>query len=286
MTRSTPRQKNIGTLKDYYYLLGIRRKADLKEIQQAFRKLAIKFHPEDRDSDPFYNNYYRRIKEAYDQLSDEQRRYTYDRRLARFEAASNNKQATPSPVINSFFASKKESKVDELITISWEVLNAEAVKITPIGEVASNGTQTIRLPEMRQDQEYILLELQATNADESNSVSKTLSIKNLSFVRSEAADTDTTYLRPRKKTQPKKERPIPSFEEEPAVVTIPKKQKTPKAIPKKVKTKPKKVTTKRTQSNTPNPRQQNQTVAYIIVAGMVFIMIIMSYVIYSLNPVL
>lgn len=286
MTKSTPRQKNIGTLKDYYYLLGIRRKADLKEIQQAFRKLAIKFHPEDRDSDPFYNNYYRRIKEAYDQLSDEQRRYTYDRRLARFEAASNNKQATPPPVINSFFASKKESKADELITISWEVLNAEAVKITPIGEVASNGTQTIRLPEMHQDQEYILLELQATNADQANSVSKTLSIKNLSYVRSETEDSDTSYLRPRKNTQPRKERPTPSFDDEETVVTTPKKQKTTKNIPKKVKPKTKKVTTKRTPNNTPNPRQQNQTVAYIIVAGMVFIMIIMSYVIYSLNPVL
>lgn len=254
-------------VKDYYYILGIRRKADLKEIQTAFHKLSLKFHPNEHNNDPFYTNYYRRVKEAYTQLSDEQRRYVYDRRLAKFEAQSATKSKVPPPVIASFFASKKASHIDDLITISWEVLNAEHIAITPIGQVASNGTQTIRLPEQQRNEPYIQIDLEASNAEHANTVSKTLEIRNLSYT---TPDEETYSPSPIKKS--KKRETITT-----RTSTKNKKTTSPPKTSKKNSTTP---------ISEPDPRQnENQLIAYALVVGMIFIMGVMIYIINSLNPI-
>lgn len=259
-------------MKDYYYILGIRQQADLKEIQTAYHKLVLKFHPEQNGGDRFYTNYYRRIKEAYDVLSDEQSRYRYDRRLELFQSKGESKRSLPPPIIASFFASKKASHAHELITISWEVLNAETVYIKPIGEVASNGTQTVRLQEQLSSAEYIYLELTAHNADKTNTVSKVLEIKNLSFApsariaaiekRQEEAEDNPSLGAP--KTSPKKKTSSSS----------------------KTKTKKKQPKSKKTRTSIPAEQRRNQGQAYLLVIAMLFIMAVMLYIIYSLNPIL
>lgn len=63
---------------DYYELLGVPRKAPLKEIRQAYRKLARKFHPDLNPGDKSSEEKFKQVQEAYDVLSDTKKRQMYD----------------------------------------------------------------------------------------------------------------------------------------------------------------------------------------------------------------
>ena len=63
---------------DYYDLLGVRRKSTAKEIRQAYRKLARKYHPDLNPGDKSAEEKFKQIQEAYDVLSDSKKRATYD----------------------------------------------------------------------------------------------------------------------------------------------------------------------------------------------------------------
>ncbi len=67
-------------MKDYYKILGVRRKASEKEIRKAFYRLAFLYHP-DRNKDKDAAEKFKEIKEAYEVLSDPERRALYDRHL-------------------------------------------------------------------------------------------------------------------------------------------------------------------------------------------------------------
>merc|ERR1712012_795540 len=63
--------------KDYYKVLGVDRGASDKAIKKAFRKLALKYHP-DKNPDEDTSKKFRQIAEAYEALRDEDRRRQYD----------------------------------------------------------------------------------------------------------------------------------------------------------------------------------------------------------------
>lgn len=63
--------------RDYYEVLGINRNASEAEIKKAYRKLAMKYHP-DRNPDKDSAAKFQEISEAYEVLSDEQKRAAYD----------------------------------------------------------------------------------------------------------------------------------------------------------------------------------------------------------------
>jgi molecular chaperone DnaJ len=63
---------------DYYELLGVPRKAPLKEIRQAYRKLARKYHPDLNPGDKSSEEKFKKVQEAYDVLSDTKKRQMYD----------------------------------------------------------------------------------------------------------------------------------------------------------------------------------------------------------------
>jgi molecular chaperone DnaJ len=65
------------TQRNYYETLGIPRTADEKTIKNAFRKLALQYHP-DRNKDPGAEERFKEIAEAYAVLSDTQKRAAYD----------------------------------------------------------------------------------------------------------------------------------------------------------------------------------------------------------------
>lgn len=67
------------TDRDYYSLLDVERSAPLKEIERAFRKLARKLHPDINPGDEAAEVRYRLICEAYEVLSNPERRQRYDR---------------------------------------------------------------------------------------------------------------------------------------------------------------------------------------------------------------
>ena len=64
-------------MKDYYGILGVAKDADQKTIRDAFRKLALKHHP-DRDKSPGAEERFKEIAEAYSVLSDRKKRAEYD----------------------------------------------------------------------------------------------------------------------------------------------------------------------------------------------------------------
>jgi hypothetical protein len=65
-------------MKDFYYILGTARNATAAEIEAAYGKLARKFMPEGEHQDPFIDEHFRSIAEAYDVLRDSRRRHKYD----------------------------------------------------------------------------------------------------------------------------------------------------------------------------------------------------------------
>jgi len=64
--------------RDYYEILGVGREADEREIKKAFRRLARELHPDVNGHDPEAEHKFKEAAEAYEVLSDPERRRTYD----------------------------------------------------------------------------------------------------------------------------------------------------------------------------------------------------------------
>lgn len=64
--------------KDYYKLLGVPRDAEEKEIKKAYRKLAVKYHPDKNPGDHQAEERFKEINEAYEVLGDSAKRAKYD----------------------------------------------------------------------------------------------------------------------------------------------------------------------------------------------------------------
>ncbi|MCF0057379.1 molecular chaperone DnaJ [Dyadobacter sp. CY356] len=64
--------------RDYYEVLGVDRGAAADEIKKAYRKLAIKFHPDKNPDDPTAEDKFKEAAEAYSILSDDNKRARYD----------------------------------------------------------------------------------------------------------------------------------------------------------------------------------------------------------------
>ena len=68
--------------KDYYKSLGVSRESGDQEIQQAYRKLALKYHPDKNPGDAKAEARFKEISEAYEVLSDPEKKKMYDLRGA------------------------------------------------------------------------------------------------------------------------------------------------------------------------------------------------------------
>ena len=64
--------------RDYYEVLGVSKSADDKEIKKAYRRVAMKYHPDRNPDDPDADEKFKEATEAYDVLTDSEKRAAYD----------------------------------------------------------------------------------------------------------------------------------------------------------------------------------------------------------------
>ena len=69
----------MATKRDYYEVLGVERNTSTDEIKKAYRRLAVKFHPDKNPGDAGAEEKFKELGEAYEVLIDENKRSAYDR---------------------------------------------------------------------------------------------------------------------------------------------------------------------------------------------------------------
>ncbi|MBT8228993.1 MAG: DnaJ domain-containing protein, partial [Bacteroidia bacterium] len=65
--------------RDYYEILGVAKDADQSTIKKAYRKVAMKFHPDKNPGDNAAEEKFKEAAEAYEVLSDDNKKARYDR---------------------------------------------------------------------------------------------------------------------------------------------------------------------------------------------------------------
>jgi len=68
----------MATKRDYYEILGVDKGASADDIKKAYRKMAIKYHPDKNPDDPTAEDKFKEAAEAYDVLSDDNKKARYD----------------------------------------------------------------------------------------------------------------------------------------------------------------------------------------------------------------
>jgi len=84
--------------KDYYQVLGVKKGASVDEIKKAYRKLAVKYHPDKNPGDKRAEDKFKEINEAYAVLSDPTKKAQYDR----FGSAGFHQRYTEEDIFRGF----------------------------------------------------------------------------------------------------------------------------------------------------------------------------------------
>ncbi len=161
-------------MKDYYYILGVSKNATKDEIKVAYKKLSKKFHPDMNSGDKFFEERFKDILEAYENL------------MKNDPELSTNTQKTEfviDPEIVKFTSSKYIIVSGEEFELEWETKYCSEVKIIPFGAVAANGNKTYKLNNLN-DKKNISLELVGINK-KGNLVKKILILQNKTILDNE-----------------------------------------------------------------------------------------------------
>lgn len=103
-------------MKNHYQTLGVKNSATPEEIKKAFRALALKHHPDRNPGDAKAEDKFKDLAEAYDVLSDAQKRREYDAALAGPATGASGPRRRPAAEGPAPFASDVESmSIDEIL---------------------------------------------------------------------------------------------------------------------------------------------------------------------------
>jgi len=154
-------------MKDYYYLLGLKRECTQEEIKRAYRKLSNKFHPDKNNGDDYFKERFQDIQEAYEVLSDVLKKRAYDDSY-KFDSYTKRREAykeVRDPIIEVFVADKFEIYDDEIVTFSWKVLYADYLFLSVRKDelLHNQGSKSIKVSNLR-DKEKINITLVAKNS--------------------------------------------------------------------------------------------------------------------------
>lgn len=168
-------------MKDYYYILGIKKNASIDDIKSAYRKLSVKFHPDKNEGDVFFSERFIEIQEAYETLCDNGKRIAYDKLLTQKDVKQNNSDngVNFQPEIEYFQCNKLFFEFGEEITFSWKTINANKVFIKPFGLVQPIGQKTYKINDFKNAN--LTFELVAENTYINRTAKSSLLLKNKSY---------------------------------------------------------------------------------------------------------
>jgi len=153
-------------MKDYYQLLEISITATPTEVKKAYRQLSMRYHPDKNQGHPHFNDLFIQVKEAYEVLSDENRRKHYDYILQQYTQTPKSQQQTHKqetfiqPLIDYFYINTNQFEIGDVIEFQWQTQHADVVEIRPFGKVAASGTKKFKITQANQS---IIVELVALN---------------------------------------------------------------------------------------------------------------------------
>jgi DnaJ-class molecular chaperone len=101
----------VNQIADYYSLLGVKRKATPEEIKRAYRRLVFRYHPDRNPNDDEAAAKLKEIIEAYDVLSNSEKRSSYDN--ATWQPFENSRDGGGTGTVNGFgFAHDFKTKAE------------------------------------------------------------------------------------------------------------------------------------------------------------------------------
>jgi curved DNA-binding protein CbpA len=167
-------------MKDYYYILGLKSSATTEEVQKAYRKLSLKFHPDKNDGDEFFTERFKEIQEAYEILKDNSKRKEYDN-LKNSDSPDQQKNdgSNFNPFIEYFKSDKKVFEYNEEVTFSWKTINANKVILKPFGVVDSIGQKIYKIRDFKNAE--LTFELIAENQNIGRIVKNDLTLRNATY---------------------------------------------------------------------------------------------------------
>jgi len=195
---------------DYYKILGVSQNASKNDIDRAFYKIKSKFSSEDVE-DPYFKNFYRRILEAYNVLSNDNLKAQYDKKFdlseRKIPSEKKIKAKTSSEPIIKYFKSTKESLSEgEKLLLTWETYYADEIILDPGGKVNSTGSKIIFYGELVDSKTQVSLTVQNTSSGKE--VSKVIEINK------EANTSEKTYSHTYNQEPVREENSSVQFEED------------------------------------------------------------------------
>lgn len=149
---------------NYYEILGVNQNSDIRDIKKAYRKLALKWHPDkNQENKTVATNKFKQITEAYDTLSDETKKRNYDM----FGSSDNHRlNINPEEIFKSFFGGNffEVFKNDNLFNMTPNIVNESVSKQTYInnGQLITKTTKIRTYPDGTQK---VTEEIQKNNID-------------------------------------------------------------------------------------------------------------------------